>query len=90
MSLETIRIAPRLVGRGRAILLGAVAALACSACASEETVATVPYSGGTPPTMAAANDPPKQVASSPPLGYPWATNGPSLPTASANAPTVTR
>ena len=90
MSPETIRITPRLISRGRAIALGALAALACSACASEETVATVPYNGGMAPTMAAANDPAKQVASKPPLGYPWANNGPSLPTASANAPTVTR
>ena len=89
MSLESIRIAPRTFNRGRAIVLGAVAALACSACASEETVATVPY-GGAPPAMAAANDPPKKVASSPPLGYPWANSGPSLSTASANAPTATR
>ena len=89
MSLESIRIAPRPIGQGRAILLGAVVALACSACASEETVATAPAGGMVPP-MAAANDPPKRVASSPPLGYPWANSGPSLPTASANAPTVTR
>jgi len=88
MILELIQIAPRLASRGRAIALGAVVALACSACASEEKVTASPQSGGVP-TMTAANDPPRQVASAP-LGYPWATNGPSLPSAVANAPTVTR
>ena len=45
--------------------------------------------GNMAPPMA-ANNPTRQVASTPPMGYPWATNGPSLPTAAANAPTVTR
>jgi hypothetical protein len=90
MTLELIRNASHVVAQGRAIALGGVVALFCSACASEETVATVPAgSGMTPPMMAAANDPPKQAASAP-LGYPWATNGASLPSAVAKAPTVTR
>jgi hypothetical protein len=90
MTLELIRTASRRITQGRAIVLGGIVALVCSACASEETVATVPAgSGMTPPMMAAANDPARQAASAP-LGYPWATNGASLPSAVAKAPTVTR
>ena len=87
MTIELIRTSSRPVARWRAIVLGGVAALACSACASEE-VATAPASAGMPPMMGASNDPAKQVASAP-LGYQFS-SGASLPTAAANAPTVTR
>jgi hypothetical protein len=90
MSLDLIR---NVGGRGRALGLGAIVALACSACASEE-VATAPYNGGMPPATApamAASDSSsaKKVAAAPPMAYPWMNaGGPSLPTASANAPVV--
>ncbi len=91
MSLALIR---NVGGRGRALGLGAIVAVACSACASEE-VATAPYNGGMPPAAApvmAASDSAsakKVAAGTPPMGYPWMnTGGPSLPTASANAPVI--
>lgn len=86
MTHESTRIAPR----GRLIVLGGLVALACSACASEEIVATMPAGNMAPPPMTAANDPSKTVASAP-LGYPWMNgSGPSLPSAIAKAPVVTR
>jgi hypothetical protein len=88
MTLELIRTSCRPVARGRAIVLGGVVALVCSACASEE-VASSPAGAGMPPSMTSAYAPPKPQASSAPLGYPFA-SGASLPTAAANAPTVTR
>jgi hypothetical protein len=88
MTLGLIRIAPRLVGQGRVIVLGAVVALVCSACASEQTVATMP--AGRTASMISANDPTKQVASAP-LGYPQVTGGgASLPSESPYSPTGLR
>ena len=84
MSLELIR---NVGGRGRALGLGAIVALACSACASEE-VASVPAGAGYAPPVMATSDSPKKVAAAP-MGYPWMNpGGPSLPTASANAPVI--
>ncbi len=78
---------PATGSRARVLIVGAIAALACSACASDrgETVATAP--AGVGPAMAAGPGS-TRVASSAPLGYPWATGGPSLPTASARAPVI--
>ena len=75
----------RLAARACLIPLAAAAALLIPACASEQTVATMPASA----PMVAAETPKTQVASAP-LGYPWATAGASLSTASAKAPSVTR
>ncbi|WP_435011479.1 hypothetical protein P12x_002791 [Tundrisphaera lichenicola] len=85
MKFDLIRKSSQMAARRRAIALGALAALAFPACASDgETVATYPAgSGMTPPPMTAEVGETKTASA--PLGYPWANNGPTLPTASSRA-----
>jgi hypothetical protein len=90
MTLEVIRTAPRLVARGRAIMLGAAVSLVCSACASEDQVATTPEYDM--PSMAAykpPKPPQQQVATASPSS-PQPTDGASLTSGVANAPAFTR
>ena len=91
MPLESIRITPCLANRGRTIALSALVALACSACASEETVSTVP-NGGMPPMMSDSNEPTNRVASTATLSYPPPNNGPaeSASSSSVYSPTYNR
>jgi hypothetical protein len=88
MALETIKDARRLAARGGMMVLGAVVALACPACASKEKVASGPAGGMdmgsmSPPPMTAAYDPARQVASGSPSN-PWASSAAGMPTASPN------
>jgi hypothetical protein len=90
MTLELNQITPRL----RTIALGAFVALACSACASEQTVATIPAGSmgpsSPPPGVASAYDSSRQVASSGPVGYPMPNNGSGLMPSTYTAPTSNR
>jgi hypothetical protein len=77
MALESNQVA-RPVSRSRWILLGAVVALTCPACASKEKVAAGPAGGMAPPPMTAAYDPSRQVAGSS-MANPWGTPAPGMP-----------
>lgn len=72
--------------RSRAVALGALAALAFPACASDRSRTVTDGPGGVIPARVADEESTRTASA--PLGYPWATGDTaSLPTASAKAPT---